>query len=128
MTTRYTKTQVKTMISDNSDHSDPSCRTTFTAYTNSVTEGLAYSVAAVTGGTTIDLTNFTTLNEVTLHNVDAVNYATLLFSTDVGNISAGTLKIPAGAQVVLTDVDPAATFTLTADTATVCIELFAWGD
>jgi hypothetical protein len=128
MATRYTKTQIKTLISDNSDHNDPDCRSTFTAVTNSVTEGLAYVVQAATGGTTVDLTNFTTLNEVILHNTDTTNFVTLLFSADNGNISGATLRIPAGAQVCLTDVDPASTFTLTADTAAVCVDLMAWGD
>lgn len=128
MATRYTKTQIRSLISDNSDHSSPDCRSTFTAVTNTVTEGLAYTVTAVSGGTGIDLTNFTTLNEVILHNTDTTNYVDVTFTTANGGTSGAVMRVPAGGQICLTDVDPVNTFSLATASADVCVDLMAWGD
>ncbi len=128
MANRYTKTSIQTSVSDNSDNSEPNCRSSIPAETNTVTEALVYTVNCVTGGTSISLALFTTLNEVILHNVDTTNFVTLTFSTVAGSISGGTMKILAGQTVILSDVDPASTFSVAADTATVACELFAYGD
>ncbi len=127
MANRFTKTQISTSIADSSD-GDATCRSSFTADTNTVTEALALVLKCVTGGSSISLTSFTTLNELILHNTDGTNFVTLTFSTVAGNISGGTMKIKAGQMVCLTDVDPASTFSIAADTATVACELFVYGD
>lgn len=130
MANRFSKTHVTTSVSDNSDGTEPNCRSTIPSETNTVTMVLNHTVKCVTGGTSVGLAGigFTTLNEVILHNTDSTNFVTLTFTTLVGNISAGTMKILAGQTVVLTDVDPNNTFSIAGDSATVACELFVYGD
>ncbi len=130
MANRFSKTHVTTSVSDNSDGTEPNCRSTIPSETNTITMVLNHTVKCVSGGTSIGLAGigFTTLNEVIIHNTDSSVYVTLFFSTLEGTITGGTMRILAGQTVVLTDVDPDSTFTLTGNDATVSCELFVYGD
>lgn len=79
---------------------------------------------AITTGDDIDLTNFATIEQVVVKNLDGANFVTV--SWDTVTYSGGTTvgqAVLAGQALVLTDVDPSATFNITADTAACLCEI-----
>jgi len=79
---------------------------------------------AITTGDDIDLTNFASIEQVVVKNLDGSNFVTV--SWDTATYGGGTTvgqKVLAGQALILTDVDPSATFNVTADTAACIVEI-----
>lgn len=78
-----------------------------------------------TGGTTVDITNFASIDYLVVYNRDATNFVTLLY--DSAGSTANSVKITAGKFAVIPDVSRATDLTLTANTAAVICQIVMCG-
>lgn len=128
MASKNVKVEVKITNSPNADYSDPAW----------VYEGVAYEMdpEAVefinglqigTGAETLMRTDrYTSLLCFYVKNLDTSNYLTLVYTSTLG-VSRST-KILAGADLLLSDVDPATSPTLQANGASVLCDIIMGGE
>ena len=131
MTTRYLRARFLLERSTASDYSRPQIHEG--KETASGSESLIdYTVTAATGGTTVDLTEQGSANDLVVMNHDTTNYVTLVYRTNGGGATDQTIAIPAAESssnpsfVKITDWDPATALTLTADTAACDCSISCW--
>ena len=85
--------------------------------------------AAITGGTDVWTvaapSQFTSITGLLIKNLDSTNFVTVKWDNAAGDTIP--LVLLAGGWNFITDIDPTALFNVTADTATVAIELYITG-
>lgn len=112
---KYVKRLVTLLISDHSDYTQP--RTYTSEETTSPTEIMVaeHLSCATVAGQDLDLTPFTTSATVWVKNHDTTNFVTVTYTT-VADAAATTVKLTAGQDITLRDIDTTATFNIAADT------------
>lgn len=127
----YAKTIITTVISDSSDFAGAGTYQVSGEY--EVPQAIAVErvlgplqFTAITAGTTLDMGIFPTrVTGFTIKNLDTTNFVTVGYDTTAA--TATTIKLLAGQQIHLVDLTAAANITLTADTASVTVSIFAHG-
>jgi hypothetical protein len=111
---QYVKRLVTILVSDYSDYEQPMVITTEeeTAPAETFITTVSCPTAA---GQAIVLTPYTTAATVWVKNTDTTNFVTVTYTTVAGG--ATTLKLTAGQDITLRNVNTAETFSVAADTA-----------
>jgi hypothetical protein len=126
----YAKISVSGVYSENSDYSNPRLRTAFDAYeSTTATQYMAYLQGIGFGSAEVlDMSAFTTIESVMIHNKDTTNYVTVTFLSAGNSAVPNILRLAAGKHLVLSDVTPHATaFTVQANTAACDLEVVVFG-
>jgi hypothetical protein len=124
---QYAKTTLLTVVSANSDYSDPQVNYAHTKEYTTPTEVLDITLATATGGTTVTWTTFTTLSSVEIENKDSAIVITATYRTGGGGVTTQTIAIPAGESVKLVDVTASTALTLTSASGTPLARVVAYG-
>lgn len=114
--TQYSKVSIGVQVSDNSDMSSSTQLNALTYTPSTLSQTARYTVSAATGGTTIDLAAFASVDYVVVKNKDTVNYVTLTFTTNSGS-AANSHRIVAGKVAIEPDVKVSGDLVLTANTS-----------
>ena len=121
----YAKLHVKGLFSKNSDYSDPKVSMAPAAYALTPDEYLHLEIEADTGGTTINLSHFSSITAVIIKNNDTAITVTAQFNT-----AADTdvdVAIPAGGIFVTPDFAYGGDLTLTSASGTPECEVLILG-
>lgn len=121
-----TRVSIYGVWSDQSDYSEPAPKFAQETESTSDTLRVVYEgVSCATGGTTLDLGNFTTITSVFFRNTDTTNFVTV---TGQSNSVAFSLKVPASSGWFrIPEATPGADLTVTADTAACLCDVEVWG-
>lgn len=125
--TNYTRIGLNALTSEQSDYSKPFHKEDY-IYTLSPTQLARAQVSALlvgAGGTTFDLTNFTTVVAALIANLNT-SYWVSVVATDT-NGGAFDLTIPKEGSILIYSLDPSANLVLTADTAACTCDIWVWG-
>jgi hypothetical protein len=122
----YAKCSVDFLFSAFSDYRTTKIDTSdIDDFTITPNNALRYSVLAKTTGTTLVLTNWSTVTFVLFKNKDTTNYVTVTW-TDPGS-TANSQRVAAGGFLVLPSISVAANIVMTANTANCACELVVAG-
>jgi hypothetical protein len=94
-------------------------------------ESLKTTINAQTGGSTLDLANFTTVRECVISNLDnqtTGNYVDVTFRNTANGVNDNIVRIEAGTTRSLGELTVANDLLLTANTAAVKCEVFVAGE
>jgi hypothetical protein len=126
----YLQVTVSVKVSESSSFASPKAQTTFDAYEPGAGT-YPYEVrkvSAATGGTTIDLGMYTTVNNIIVKNKDTTNYVEATFRTTGGAANNQVLRATAGALLMTgSAITVASDLVLTANTAAVMCEVCIFG-
>lgn len=113
----YSKLSVVYVNSPYSDYTSPTIDTIdVAAYENTTaTNAMRFNATAKTTGTTIVLTNWTSISGIIVKNLDTTNYVTVTW-TDPGT-NANSQRLTAGKILVIPSAAVSASLVLTANTA-----------
>lgn len=112
--------------SENDDYSNPEWVSNWDAYEVDPDEVINQKVeAALSGGTTIGISYLASVTFLAIKNTDSTNFVTVTWTDSAAN--ANVQKVPAGGLFAVPDVDPSATFKITADTAVVICKIVITG-
>jgi len=115
----YAKIEIKFTYSKNSDYSDPEQEITFAEFETTPDEYEVKVVEADTGGTTVELGNFATIEAIIVQNLDPTNYVDATWRTTGGSTNDQVIQVSAGDSLVLPcdDITIASDLVLTANSA-----------
>lgn len=125
--TKYLKKVTRYILSENADYTSPILpgREFVEEYTCTRYKKQAY--LAATGGTTIDLSEFSTIEDLTVRNLDETNYVDTTHRTAAGSTTDQSTRVDAGKSVSLGDVTPGSDLVLTANGADCAVEVEVFG-
>ena len=129
----YCKVRFLVTYSENSDYSDPLVEADWSAEyrPDEIIQRKVEAVINAGGGehTAITATDLDDpLIALAVRNRDDTNFVTLTYTEGAAGTDVVDIKIPAGAMVMVTDVDSTAAIKLTADTATCVCDAILIGD
>jgi hypothetical protein len=125
----YSRDEVTVSFGATSALQDPDIERTFVETPSSPVEYIHRKVTAATGGgTSVTLSDFTTIVELFVKNHDDTNYVVGTYR-ELGDAAAAnrTFKLAAGQWLKLVNVSPGTALTLAANTADCKCELVAIG-
>jgi hypothetical protein len=113
----YAKAKLEVTYSENADYSEPDFKTNWPLYELTPDEGETTILEVVTGGTTVTTsTRYSTITLYAVINLDPTNYVTATWTDNSAN--ANIQKVPAGAILVVPDINGATNPTIQANSAT----------
>ena len=127
--TKYLRKRTIIEISRSSNYSDPIEGPTTITEEYQVTRYKKQEYLAATGGTTVDLSEFGTIQDLVIYNRDSTNYVdtTHRTGTTAGTAQAQSARIDASKAVSLGDVTPGNDLILTANSADCEVIIEVWG-
>lgn len=125
--TKYLRKRTRIELSRNADYSDPiEDNEGEIVEEYQVTRYKKQEYLAATAGTTIDLSEFGTIEDLIVYNRDSTNYVSTTHRTAAGAATDQNTRVDGGKSVSLGDVTPGSDLVLTANGAAceVVIEVY----
>lgn len=113
----YSRASVEISYGATSALQDPDFEKTLVSVPTDPTHYKQMKMTVATGGETIDLSEFTAIDECYIENQDATNYVTAVYRTTADTSNNNTQRILKGQWIKIALVHPATDLLLTANTA-----------
>jgi hypothetical protein len=123
----YARIRVRAEYSKNADYSSPKIDHEFTSQETTPSKYDFREVSAGTGGTTVDLGAYTTIDDCIIHNLDSTNYVDATFRNTANGATDNIIRVDKGAILSVGELTVANDLVLTANGAAVNCEILLLG-
>lgn len=124
----YLKIEVGFVASENSDYSDPENNVEFDPYEALVEGYESFKREIGTSNETVELGQYSTINELIVKNLDPTNYVTATFRSAGNGSTDNIIRIGAGKFAILPDVTPGNDLVLVANGAACLVRIAIAGE